>query len=308
MRTSVALLVAVGLLAPLLFATAAGAEKAEGSKRADNAALLRAVEKAGGKVRPSERGVDEWEVEFHLLGRDLADDGLKHVAALGSVVALNLRDTKVTGAGLVHLKELKSLRRLHLERTKVGDKGFENLAGLVDLEYLNLYSTKITDKALVHLTKLRRLRRLYVWRTGVTDEGVARLQKALPKLTINRGVDVSKLEAFVASQQKPEEPKETLKFMPIEDRSEVARSQNGLNTTVFFENKSGRPVKLYWISYGNQPTLYHTLKPGEKRRQNSYSRNNWMITDINDKPLGYFRIGEEIALAVIPESVFREKK
>ena len=306
MQTSVALTVtAASLLVPLVFSAGADAERAE---RAAVTETLAAVEKAGGVVRRSKRVANGWEVTFHIRGRNLKDDALQHVAALSDVVTLNLRDTKITAAGLAHLKDMKSLRRLHLERTMVGDKGFENVAGLVNLEYLNLYSTKITDVALVHVAKLPRLRQLYVWRTGVTDAGVARLQKALPKLKINRGIDVSQLEEFVANQREPEKPTETLAFLPLENRSEIGRSENGINTTVFFENKSGRPVKLYWISYGNELTLYHTLKPGEKKRQNSYSRHHWVIADINDQLLGYFRIGEEIALAVIPKSAFPEKK
>ena len=152
---------------------------ARGAEPADLDRALAAIKRIGGSV--SSFGGNR-EVDFHLGGRALTDQGLAHAAALENVASLNLRDTKITGAGLVHLKGLAKLRELHLERTAVGDEGIENLAGLLNLEYLNLYKTKITDKSLAHLSGLKKLRRLYVWQTGVTDAGVGKLEQALPEL------------------------------------------------------------------------------------------------------------------------------
>ena len=78
------------------------------------------------------------------------------------------------------------------------------------------------------------------------------------------------------------------------------RSANGSNTQVYFENKSKQPVNLVWITYGGGLKQYADLAPGATRQQNTYSRNAWMITDQNDKPLGYFLIKEDEALAIIP--------
>ena len=110
--------------------------------------LIESIEKSGGLILPWPGEANSWEVEFHLRGRELTDDGLAKVASLKSVIALNLRDTQITSAGLIHLKALSKLKRLHLERTKIDDSGMNHLAGLQNLEYLNLYGTKITDKAL----------------------------------------------------------------------------------------------------------------------------------------------------------------
>ena len=96
------------------------------------------------------------------------------------------------------MKGLISLQRLHLERTKIGDDGVAHLSGLVNLEYLNLYSTGVSDKAIPHLSGLRKLRRLYVWETRITDEGKARLKKALPRLEIVGGVDLSTLPKYAS--------------------------------------------------------------------------------------------------------------
>ncbi|HIF31900.1 MAG: hypothetical protein ABGX22_28090 [Pirellulaceae bacterium] len=258
-----------------------------------------AIEKIGGSVRPVG---DTWDVDFHLRGRGLTDNGLVHVAALKNIVWLNLSNTKITDAGLGHLKNLKKLRWLHLEKTEIGDEAIGNLASLPNLEYLNLYATKITDKSLERLRGCTKLKRLYVWQTDVTDSGVARLEKRLPELTIVRGVDLSKLAALFPAEVEPTKPKLSLKWIAVSSRFDAPqRSENGINCQIWFENKSKNPVKLQWISYGSgELQFYATLAPGTTRQQNSYSRNAWLITDEDDQPLGYFVAKDDDSLAVIP--------
>ena len=50
--------------------------------RAADAATLEAIKKSGGLVLPYPGGEDLWEVEYHLRGRDLTDEGLAKLAAL----------------------------------------------------------------------------------------------------------------------------------------------------------------------------------------------------------------------------------
>ena len=76
--------------------------------------------------------------------------------------SLQLMGSKVSDAGLQHLKGLTQLQRLDLEGTQVSDAGLKDLAGLAQLQTLGLKHTK------------------------VTDEGVAKLQRALPKCKIQR--------------------------------------------------------------------------------------------------------------------------
>ena len=45
----------------------------------------------------------------------------------------------------------------------------------------------------------KKLKKLYLWQTKVTDAGVAKLQKSLPQVEINRGQDLLKVE-----EKKPE--------------------------------------------------------------------------------------------------------
>ena len=266
--------------------------------RAADAAVLDAIRRSGGLVLSAPGKAENWEVEFHLRGRGLNDEGLANVSALKSVVVLNLRDTQITSAGLVHLKRLTQLRRLHLERTKVDDKGIENLTGLSNLEYLNLYATKITDKSLDSLADLKNLRQLYLWQTDVTDDGVSKLKKALPELKIVRGIDLSK----VVPVRKPEsKPMEELKWIAASGDVKPPKSKPGSFTVLTFENKRSHRIKLYWVDYGGSLKLYGEIDSGGNRQQTTYSDAVWLVTDEKDKPLGYFISGQKVALAVIPK-------
>ena len=99
---------------------------------------------------------------------------------------LDLAKTKVTDIGLKEVAALKSLQSLELGATQVTDAGLKELAGLKGLQSLSLGATKVTDVGLKELAALRNLQWLGLMGTKVTDAGVAELQKALPKLKIDR--------------------------------------------------------------------------------------------------------------------------
>jgi hypothetical protein len=68
-----------------------------------------------------------------------------------------------------------------------------HLENLYYLEYLNLYGTPINDKDLQQLATLKNLKKLFVWQTMVTEEGAIQLQKALPGLEVNLGIEKNNL-------------------------------------------------------------------------------------------------------------------
>ena len=80
--------------------------------------------------------------------------------------------------------QLLKLDYLFLGFTKVSDAGLVHLKGMANLETLILSDTKVTDAGLVHLKTLTNLRDLDLRNTKVTDEGVKGLQVALPKCQI----------------------------------------------------------------------------------------------------------------------------
>ena len=148
------------------------------------------IEKDGGSVRKVAANEDAKDVDFHLSGKSLTDEGLANVADLDHVIWLNLKDTAITDQGLTHLKGLKELKKLHLERTGITDLGLAHLASLPSLEYLNLYGTKVTDSGIEQLAKLKNLKRLYLWQSEVTEEGADKLKEALPDLIVNLGAEL----------------------------------------------------------------------------------------------------------------------
>ena len=81
---------------------------------------------------------------------------------------------------------------------------------------------------------------------------------------------------------------------------QAPKSKNGNYTAIIFENKSGRPVKLVWVSYDGDLQAYGQLAPGATRTQNTYSNNTWLITDQKDKHLGYFIATPQVSKAFIP--------
>jgi DUF1680 family protein len=99
--------------------------------------------------------------------------------------------------------------------------------------------------------------------------------------------------------QGPVKLADPLKWIPATD-AKPRKSPYGEETEVIFENKSGRRVKVYWVSYRGELKLYFELGPGETRNQRTYVANAWRITDENDKPLGHFIAGPSAAPAVIP--------
>lgn len=263
---------------------------------AENSAAVESIKEVGGLALPMPGG--GWEVEFHLRGRDVTtDDSLKRLAPLGDVVSINLRDTRITSSGLVHLKPLSNLRRLHLERTRVDDAGIAHLSGLTQLEYLNLYGTGVGDKALEHLKGLKNLRQLYLWQTNVTAGGVEKLQKALPRVRISRGVDFDKLVAL--KKPEPKREKENLKWIPAGEKK-PPKSTPGTFIEVNFHNNRSQRIKLYWVDYGGGLKLYGEIDPGGVRLQTTYSGASWVVKDLKEKSLGYFRTGQKYAVALIP--------
>ena len=107
------------------------------------------------------------------------------IARKSKLTNVNLRRTKVTNAGLVHLKGLPNLQWLSLNQTEVTDAGLVHLKELTKLIHVDLSGTKVSDAGLEHLKGLTNLQTLNLNNTKVTDEGVKKLQTALPRCRIS---------------------------------------------------------------------------------------------------------------------------
>jgi hypothetical protein len=181
----------------LVVAFAALAQEKEAPKTARSPAEEKAIARIrqlGGLALEVAQNDPRLDVSYQQVDGKITDEHMALLKDLHDLVYLNLRGKDVTDAQLAPLAGIPSLIRLHLERTKITDKGMPYLKGLVNLEYLNLYGTDITDAGLVNLENMKKLKHLYLWQTKVTDAGVAKLQKALPKVEIVRGLDLQKVE------------------------------------------------------------------------------------------------------------------
>jgi hypothetical protein len=96
---------------------------------------------------------------------------------------LVLSNTKITDAGLAHLKDL-NLGTLNLSYTNTSDAGLKHLKTLTQLFSLDLKGTKITDAGLEYLKGLDNLYELDILETEVTDEGIKMLLRELPKCRV----------------------------------------------------------------------------------------------------------------------------
>ena len=266
---------------------------------------LQAIREAGGIVRPMGGG---WEIEFQRKGKAMSSDSLEKVALLGdSVVALNLRGTLTTDEGLRQLEGLSNLGRLHLERTEVGDEGMAHLAGLKKLTYLNVYGTTVTDKGLAHLASLEDLQRLYVWETGVTDAGCDLLARSLPRLKIVRGVNLDEVAAAAEARKKESEEKQekvvrvNLDWTPAGTETPPRSTGGGILSSISIINSREEAVKLYWVEYGGGLKYYAEIAAGDTLTRGSFSKATWLITDLNEEPLGYFTAIVEPSQVEVPK-------
>ena len=99
------------------------------------------------------------------------------------VTFLDLRQSKVTDAGLQELAPLKNLQSLHLQYRNVTDLGLRELTSFTKLTNLNVGNTKISDAGLKHIATLANLKVLNLGGTSVSDSGLKELA-GLKNLTV----------------------------------------------------------------------------------------------------------------------------
>jgi len=136
------------------------------------------------------RGLTRLE-ELYLDDTAVTGTGFIYLKGLKRLKGLTLGGTMVTGAGLVDLGNLEQLNLTdtlvnddlvsHLVGlTKITDAGLDHLKALTNLEGLDLTATRVTDAGMVQLAKFANLRRLFLRGTHVTAVGIAEIRQALP--------------------------------------------------------------------------------------------------------------------------------
>lgn len=113
----------------------------------------------------------------------ISDAGLAHLRNLTSMKRLSLGNSssggprmRVTDAGLAHLRGMTGLRSLDLTGTDVSDAGLRHLRRMTDLEDLGLHGCKVTGSGLAQLGALTKLSELRLSATPLTDAGLVHLR------------------------------------------------------------------------------------------------------------------------------------
>jgi serine/threonine protein kinase/Leucine-rich repeat (LRR) protein len=107
----------------------------------------------------------------HLNRSKVTDAGLVHVKQAQFLTSLELADTAITDAGLKHLATHELLVNVNLAGTKITNDGLASLTS-PRLGALNLERTAITDKGLSQLKGPLELRSLLLKDTAITDAGL----------------------------------------------------------------------------------------------------------------------------------------
>ena len=106
-------------------------------------------------------------------------------------------------------------------------------------------------------------------------------------------------ETMLHSKDEAPIPKFTIAFVPYSLVKEITRSGGGKNTSVTFDNRLAKGIKLWWVDGGGGRHSYGEVAPGKTKTQGSYAQHVWLITDLQDKPLGYFGASSAAALAKV---------
>ncbi len=91
-----------------------------------------------------------------------------------------------------------------------------------------------------------------------------------------------------------------LKWRPASDGAAPASKPDGNTFDVVFINPGKREVKLFWMNRQGKPMPYGAIVGGKRKRQQTRPGAVWLITDIEENPLGHFRVRDRTAQAVVP--------
>lgn len=139
--------------------------------------------------------VREWEnaTGINLDDTNIGDAGLRDIAAhIKSLQVLELNNTKITGAGLVHLIRLPKLRVLDVGYDKLKPSDFASIGKIMTLERLDAFGATAKDEGLRQLAHLHNLKWLNLQSAQITDAGLAALKdKPITFLAVHGNPDIT---------------------------------------------------------------------------------------------------------------------
>lgn len=141
---------------------------------------------------------------FDAGGTILGDKDLDFIKHMIGLRDIDITSTGITGAGLLKLHRITSLRRLSFDNLECGEEGWAYIMSLPllreftadqtditdarlvaicknspKLSFISLdYNSQITDEGVRHIAELELLQQLFLSYSRITDEGMAFLQKS----------------------------------------------------------------------------------------------------------------------------------
>jgi uncharacterized membrane protein len=130
---------------------------------------------------------------LNLGNTKVSDAGLVHFKGCKNLTELLLFSTQLSDVGLAHFKDCKSLTELHLDNTRVSDTGLAHFKDCKNLSKLRLINTKVSEAGLAHFKGMP-LKVLWICNTGITDltslQGMPLKDIRLTPKKITRGLDI----------------------------------------------------------------------------------------------------------------------
>jgi internalin A len=100
----------------------------------------------------------------------VGDAAAKALSRMPSLVWIGLQGTAISDGGVEALGELKGLRYLFLDETKITNSAIKSLSRLPTLRYLSLRNTIIDDAGAESLAHSRSLREVVLTGTNVSSQ------------------------------------------------------------------------------------------------------------------------------------------
>lgn len=91
------------------------------------------------------------------------------------------------------------------------------------------------------------------------------------------------------------------------DASTIPSSKpDGNPFDVVFTNQLEQGVKVFWVDREGKKKSYGILQAGWQKPQQTRPGAVWLITDLDEKPIGYFQVGDRSAQAIVPAKTEKE--
>lgn len=134
--------------------------------------------------------------ELNLSDTKIGDSCIAKLAALKEIRALRLNRTQIGDAGLEKIVAQFPMvnEPLELNETKVTDAGVAHLRNAQYVRFLGLAGTEVTDECIPHLAAMPRLGAVSLIGTRVTEAGVAKLRATAVNKNLEIGFDPAKVK------------------------------------------------------------------------------------------------------------------